>query len=501
MNKFKQLWIIGLLALFIASCSDSGAEGEPDVPSVNGKIINFVADKSSLIRNPAMGWTMYDDASDHVADATIYWDRQDEIARKYASCFYLRWRWSELEPEEGKYAWEYDDNFKALIKGALDRGLKLAFRVYVNGRDNISQTTPQFVFDAGAKSYEVTAGSGGTTTFQTPYPDDPIFQEKFTNFVNAFAKEFDDPERVNYVDGYNLGWWGEGHHIEYSDPAKKLETFEWIINLYGNAFKKVPLVITLDSEIGLENERTYAFEGQGYSPRRDGYASQWFPEAQKNLMRSFFPENMIVAEAAYWGAGSISYANNIENQYTWSSWGDYYKQVVSEALTTHANFLDLREAVESARYVSQAKKEVEKFMVFGGYRLYPTTIEFLEEVSSSDNLKVLHSWENMGVGVLPNNNRRWNFKYKVAFSLLDVDNNVVKKWMSENAEPSDWIRGKDYEYNESFSASGVSNGSYQLAVALINSDLNDKPSINLAVEDKNLITNEGWLKIGAVTIK
>ena len=28
-----------------------------------------------------------------------------------------------MEPEEGKYAWIYDENYKKLIQGALDRGL------------------------------------------------------------------------------------------------------------------------------------------------------------------------------------------------------------------------------------------------------------------------------------------------------------------------------------------------------------------------------------------
>ena len=188
----------------------------------------FNPDTTSMIRNPYMGWTIYEDAAGPVANAKEYWQLQDTIARKYATTFYIRWRWSELEPEEGQYAWEYDSNFQELVKGALERGLRLAFRIYVASQDNWNESTPAFVFDAGAKYY-IEQGHPGDV--RSPYPDDQIFQEKFENFIQAFAEKFDDPELVNYIDGYNLGWWGEGHHLKFIDENKKEETFNWIINL------------------------------------------------------------------------------------------------------------------------------------------------------------------------------------------------------------------------------------------------------------------------------
>ena len=92
-----------------------------------------------------------------------------------------------MEPEEGKYAWLYDENYKKLIQGALDRGLKLCFRIYNNGQDNLRTGTPDYVRRAGAKGYTVKGLKGD---LWTPYPDDPIFQEKLEKFVEAFAKEY-----------------------------------------------------------------------------------------------------------------------------------------------------------------------------------------------------------------------------------------------------------------------------------------------------------------------
>ena len=75
------------------------------------------------------------------------------VARRFSSIFYFRVRWSALEPQEGQYAWNHDENIKALLQGALDRGLKLAFCVYVDGQDNIENATPDFVREAGAQGY------------------------------------------------------------------------------------------------------------------------------------------------------------------------------------------------------------------------------------------------------------------------------------------------------------------------------------------------------------
>ena len=193
-------------------------------------------DSKSLIRNPAMGWGLYDDASGEVQDADVYWKVQDFAARKYASFFYVRWRWSDMEPEEGRYAWKYDENFKKLIHGAMERGLKICFRVYDNGQDNLKPGTPEFVKQAGAKGYHV---HSGVIKHWTAFPDDPIFQEKWSNFVKAFAAEFDNPDVVDFVDGFSIGAWGEAHSIRLIDSSKLNEVFDWYTSLYTESFKHV----------------------------------------------------------------------------------------------------------------------------------------------------------------------------------------------------------------------------------------------------------------------
>ena len=207
-------------------------------------------DTDSVIRNPACGWILYDDAYQHVADAKEYWEKQDQAARQYASIFYVRWRWSNMEPTEGHYAWKEDDNYKALIQGALDRGLRLAFRVYIDGWDNSEPGTPQYVFDAGAKGVMHPGSEAGNgKQFKCPFGDDPIFRQKFEKFLDAFAQEYNDPTRVDFVDGLGLGRWGEGHTLTVSNNSHTADTYLWVAKAYDQRFTHTLLAWNLGNNL------------------------------------------------------------------------------------------------------------------------------------------------------------------------------------------------------------------------------------------------------------
>ena len=125
-------------------------------------------------------------------------------AADYANILYIRMLWKDLEPEEGKYAWIYNEQYKWYIQKAKDKGLKLAFRVFFHGVDGV----PSYVYEAGATESPI--DDEGKTQ---PYYDNPVFLEKLDKFVEAFAKEYDNPDEVDYIDAYGLGRWGEGHGL------------------------------------------------------------------------------------------------------------------------------------------------------------------------------------------------------------------------------------------------------------------------------------------------
>lgn len=114
-----------------------------------------------------MGWMLYvDNTADAFVNPDKYW-ADFGAAADQASILLIRAPWSQFEPEEGQYAWLYDDNYKKLIQGAKDRGLKLALEVFVHAQDAYRQATPDYVRDAGADGILLPFGRGIKSQIQS----------------------------------------------------------------------------------------------------------------------------------------------------------------------------------------------------------------------------------------------------------------------------------------------------------------------------------------------
>lgn len=460
------------------------------------KTVHLLPDTASLLRNPCMGWGLYDDASGEVQDADLYWKAQDEAARQYGSFFYVRWRWSDMEPEEGKYAWLYDENYKKLIKGARDRGLKLCFRVYNHSQDNLRQSTPDYVRKAGAKGYM--AESGGNQLW-TPYPDDPLFLSKLETFIQAFAREYDDPGRVDFIDGYNIGWWGECHNIRLLDPNKLESVFDRITTMYASNFKKVLLALPFNSQIGIDTEMRIAITPKGYVMRRDGLGSMWFTESEQKITRQMYGKTLLIGESCWWQSSSDSVRPFATDKvYKLNTWRDVYELTFKQAVENGFNTLDLREIPETSGWTGRANDLVRQFIAKGGYRFYPSKIALPVSAKVGENAVIEHTWNNLATGYLPNNVKNWNYKYKPAFALLDDQNKVVKCYVDKEAEPSSWFQNEEYGYRLSVAFDGIPSGTYKWAVAIIDQSTGNTPGINLAIDQASVMN--GWTVLEQITL-
>lgn len=248
-------WSVVLLLFCSANLSAcSGGDNNGDEGNGSGELpagnvtVKITPDKKTVLRNPLNGWVIYMGRGwDENFWTTEGYDNVSvpELAEPvkvsdYASTCYIRTSWSSLEPEEGKYIWQDPTaRLTRLLKSVLDRGMRLSFRIVVDGRDQ-GLNTPQYVFDAGAHWYKDPGPTNEATALarKSPFPDDKIFQEKYTKFIEALAQEFNDPDKVDFIDAYGLGKWGEAHTMIYEDHSKKKQVFEWITDLYSRCFTK-----------------------------------------------------------------------------------------------------------------------------------------------------------------------------------------------------------------------------------------------------------------------
>jgi hypothetical protein len=481
-------------------------------------LVNPKYNEHSVLRNPLNGWVMY---ASRNADES-YWDTEyfvPQLNKKvkaidYASACYIRTSWSSLNPKEGVYAWN-DANSKIgkLIRGAEKRGLPIAFRIVVDGRDQ-GQNTPKFVFDAGAKYYVENAKYPDR---QTPFPQDPVFRKYYAKFIEAFAKEFNDPKRTSFIDAYGFGKWGEAHHVIYEDPKTatperiekyKEEVLDWVAELYSRTFTKVPLVINYHRLVGHpeswapanpNSERLLVKAiNKGYSLRHDAFGmTGYYQDWEKQFAKAWNFKRPIIMEGGWITSGTHRYWIDPSGKYREGHPEDVRKGEYDASAEAKVNMMDFRSG-DTDSWFEKAFPLVQGFVSEGGYRLYPDQISVPTKINSGATVDIAHRWKNMGWGYCPNNIPQWNYKFKVAFALLDAKNKVAKIFVDKNSEPSNWLKDKSVSYNFKQKVS-LPKGNYSWAVAIVDTTDQNKPGIKLAVDNK--VTDSGWVKLASVQVK
>ena len=474
--------------------------------------LNFSPDTTTVLRNPLNGWVMYlgRNWDENFWDTQGYdtmrvSETQTVKVSDYASTCYIRTSWSSLEPKEGDYVWnDSTARITKLLNSVLDRNMRLAFRIVVDGRDQ-GQNTPLYVFDAGASYYT------DSNNVKSPYPDDPVFQSKYQSFIEALAVKFNNPDIVDFIDGYGLGKWGEAHSMVYKDYSNKAKVFEWVTGLYARCFTKIPLIINYHRLVGANNvtgwgevapdteELLNSAIEKGYSLRHDAFGMrEYYGQWERNYVKPWIMKRPVLLEGG-WIVSKHPYHNDPSGYKTAK---DVRIGEFEDGQEAHVNMMDFRVGDETMSWFRDAYPLVERFISEGGYRLYPDSIVVPKEMKSGSRIKIVHRWNNLGWGYCPTNIPQWNQKYKVAFALLNQDNQVVYSYLDNNTDLSVWIKGYPSSYEFTPKLHGVKKGTYTWAVALVDTTKGNGSNVKgLDISAKGTFTNSGWLKLSEVTVK
>lgn len=484
-------------------------------------LITPAIDIQTIYNNPAMGWVQYYEFQN--TDVDVYWAEMDALYAEglKTNILYIRNPWSWYEPEEGKYAWD-DPNSQLgkLISGARERGIQLAFRVLLDSSDAFQQSTPEYVFEAGALSYETdkTDPTAPDIDSKDPYINDPIFLEKLGVFLQAFGEEFNNNLDIAFIDGMGFGNWGEVHHMKYHTnwDDNVDDAIEKIVDLYNRNFPDVLLGAqegqpenygTEQSEEYIDNLIPYtgAFrKPYDFMVRRDTFG--WMTDAIRKQTIDWFNQGIpIFAENCY---HSFQIREYWYNNAGFPTLDGILKQVVSDALECRANTLDARVVMDCQSWLQNDKENgsglLDKFGINGGYRHAPTSIEIPSTLEVGEDITVHHAWRNYGVGVLPNTNMHWDNKYHVAFALLDpTTNEVVYQYneSTDNVNPGDWLlEDGNNRYRSKFRLPAyMQSGEYKLAVSIVNHKNDNQPEIDLAIQNPQKTTG-GWYILDTVNV-
>lgn len=495
------------------------------------KIVNIKPERSKFLRNPLQGWNIYTGIGSGMMDN--FWDIYDNFdssegkvkVSDYGTTLYIRGAWSDFNPEEGVYIWQDGVNtepakrFRMLVNGAKERNLKLAFTFVVDSRDKHYNFTPDYVREAGCKGYVTTTGS---VQVWSPYPDDPIFQEKYAKFLQDFAAKYNDPDLTNYVSGFGLGKWGETHTLKYwavdnkekTEKETKYEVFEWITDLMAKTFTKVPIFINyhrclmssssfdganLDDTADLIDRAVK----KGFSLRHDAFGmKQYYKDWERGIATTYRYQCPFIMEG---GWVESSHGGSIKGD-GYADYAEVRKGEFDEGKGANVNMMDFRfssspQTGETHSWFNSAFKLVKEFIADGGYRLYPDKVSLPENASSNGKVVLTHRWSNLGWGYCPTNLPQWNQKYKVAFALLDkTTEKPVKVFVDPNPEISDWVQGTPHTYKTELTLSDVTPGQYEWAVGIVDTTKDNAIGIIISARDEYQ-TEDGWVKLSDVTIK
>lgn len=544
MNKFFLMMVLGMT--LAVSCvekdgPDDGKGSSSTIPEGNVQV-KFTPDRTSFLKNPMTGWVMYvsGTADPSYLDTEYYVPSLEKNVRvaDYSTCIYVRTNWRNFNPEEGVYFW--DDPNSSLYKiytRAQELGLPMAFRVVVDGRDQ-GANTPQWVFDKGAKYW----------LENDRYPDrkvpnvlDPVWRECYEKFIEDFAKEFNDPSKIAFIDAYGLGKWGEGHNVCYEgiEPisynsdgsvkeyagivsentvAYKEDTMEWITSLYSRCFTNVPLVINYHRQIG--HPRSSGKNAQpdsehllqiaidnGYCLRADSFGmhnQDWgYNDWERNYVKQWNNRLPIILEGGYVWSNAGHQSSIAAEGYKTA--GDVREGEFLEGQLACVNMMDFRVGDETRTWFEEAFTYIERFNEEGGYRLYPDRVSVPQTVKMGSDVTLTSRWLNLGWGFCPTNLQQWNQKYKVAYALLDMQTEKpVYQFVDENTDLSTWLKSSPASYTFDISMKGVAIGGYIWAVGLVDTTLQDEEGLNpvglqVAVKKESL-TEDGWVKLVNVTV-
>lgn len=198
------------------------------------------ADDRTVLSNPHKGWFWH--YVDNGFSRPAY--REEHDPEDHLTDFpglnhlYLRFDWGDVEREEGHPDWSRIDR----IMDEWGRyGYRFSLRICAyEGAKEIPFATPEYVYRAGARGYDL-----GDGRLEPDYGDS-VFLDKLGAFLARAGERFNGDPRVELIDVGSYGTWGEGHTGYGSQRIYPAEVVRKHFDLHLASFPDVPLLINDD---------------------------------------------------------------------------------------------------------------------------------------------------------------------------------------------------------------------------------------------------------------
>jgi hypothetical protein len=458
------------------------------------------------LANPDKGW--YHHHFDNGIDK--YLISSDSILATFPGMdhLYLRLCWAYLEPEEGKFDWNYIDN---MVEKYVPLGYGISFRIStketggapgsvpkeING---IRYATPYWVKQAGAKGIE--RPEFGSPSW-TPEWHDPVYLEKLDNFHRAFAEKYDGKPWVRYIDVGSIGEWGEGHtHFSTRIPPT-VDEIKANINIHLKNYKQTQLVVT-DDLIYWNKPETDVKElldfvvSNGITFRDDSPLVKWYVDNNLETWSVSHPHFFEVVYKTKPTVFELEHYRAVKGNDYWLgkngadtipgkgvSGAEIFRNAIQLIHPTYIGFHGFLED-----WLAENPDLTNELLNLCGYWYFPKSVEITETGNSKLSFQI--EWLNKGVAPAYS-------IYKMRVRLVEKGNSeeIAATFEIEDSGNKNWMPGelKWQEYSGSFNK--ISPGLYSMYIQLFDEKSGRPVEIGLKESLKN---DDGFFRIAEIEI-
>ncbi len=456
------LWAAILAVCTGCAFTDRVASGSPgrEAPSISV----HPKEIDDILFNPGMG----------IADFHLGFDHPPRIPEEYprSTVAYFRWSWADLEPEEGRYAFDFVDG---IIAQAKAKGETLAFRIVTE----FEKGSPEWLFRKGVARFQETDGV---------FPDynNPIFLEYHDRLIQAFGGRYDGSPDIDHIDIGSVGCWGEWNTAcclpEQEPQCQVLFPTEQhrvrITDSYLKAFPTTPLVMLHGGLL------TYA-AARGAGWRGDCFGDYgYFTPTWNHMDDAYTPvlRDPVVADA--WKRGPVQFevCGVVQD---WYDKGFDLEQILRKGLDWHVSVLNAK----SHPIPPAWRPRFERYLKELGYRLVLRELTHPAEASPGATIRLGSRWDNIGVAPIYH-------PWPLAYRLRSANDEVVGQWTSA-ADLKQWLPGFPHVVEDALPLpKDLPEGRYALDVAILDQQ-GHAPHVQLAIEGRR---DDGWYSISSLTI-
>lgn len=387
--------------------------------------------------------------------------------------------WGELEPREGQYVWDLNAPPWAAVRAALDRGKRVAIRIMPSFQDH-PYATPKWVHDLGVKRFPATKiqQQHGQRDLYEPEWWNPVYIEKYCNFVRALGREFDGRPWLDWLDMRYYGYWGEGHRfyaeVPWPENVSKRDTLIRFIDAHLDAFHKTPLVVQMANDEATPYPEGTAIDyalDRGCWMRRDGFGP-YINDQEAALMKAQWRSSVMIAEN---GGSYVDFAaGKIRKSWVADSKPISLEECLDQMLEFHCNYIPLGWGDADWRVLEQRPDLLKKLWMKMGYRLVVDEVTLPRRARPGETVQISHRWRNVGVGRLPK-------PYPLTWYLVPDDGKPRRVLLDETFNETAWFEGEPHSFTHELTLPrDLAPGTYGLALALVSPE-SGEPTIALGI--------------------